>query len=69
MVFFICQHPNFPGGSEGFFQNCQEKHFYRTGEKRPFRAFWRSGTEAITPLPIPPFQPARWVSRADGVVI
>jgi hypothetical protein len=29
---FICQHPNFPGGSEGFFQNCQEKHFYRTGD-------------------------------------
>src|SRR5205823_5638965 len=29
---FICQHPNFPNGSEGFFQNCQEKVFYRTGD-------------------------------------
>ncbi len=29
---FICQHPNFPNGPEGFFQNCQEKHFYRTGD-------------------------------------
>jgi hypothetical protein len=28
----ICQHPNFPGGSEGWFQNCQEKHFYRCGD-------------------------------------
>jgi len=44
-------------------------HFYRTGEKRPFRAFWREGMEPIAPLPIPQFQPARWVSRADGVVI
>ena len=44
-------------------------HFYRTGEKRPFRTFWQIGTPAIPPLPIPEFQPARWVSRADGVVI
>ena len=44
-------------------------HFYRTGEKRPFRTFWQNGTPAITPLPIPVFQPTRWVSRADGVVI
>lgn len=29
---FICQHPNFPGGADGYFQNCQEKHFYRTGD-------------------------------------
>lgn len=29
---FVCQHPNFPNGPEGFFQNCQEKHFYRTGD-------------------------------------
>ena len=29
---FICQHPNFPNGPDGFFQNCQEKHFYRTGD-------------------------------------
>jgi hypothetical protein len=29
---FICQHPNFPNGPEGYFQNCQEKHFYRCGD-------------------------------------
>ena len=29
---FICQHPNFPNGPESFFQNCQEKHFYRCGD-------------------------------------
>lgn len=44
-------------------------HFYRTGEKRPFRSFWQSGMPLIEPLPIPSFQPTRWVSRADGVVI
>ena len=44
-------------------------HFYRTGEKLPFRNFWRQGTPRFEPLPIPQFQPARWVSRADGVVI
>lgn len=44
-------------------------HFYRTGEKRPFRTFWECGTPPIEPLAIPNFQPSRWVSRADGVVI
>jgi hypothetical protein len=44
-------------------------HYYRTGEKLPFRNFWREGMPLVTPLPIPEFQPARWVSRADGVVI
>jgi hypothetical protein len=44
-------------------------HFYRTGEKLPFRGFWRQGTPAIPPLPIPEFHPTRWVSRADGVVV
>jgi len=44
-------------------------HFYRTGEKRAFRSFWQRGVERITPAPIPEFQPTRWVSRADGVVI
>ncbi|MCU1244775.1 MAG: hypothetical protein JWN02_685 [Acidobacteria bacterium] len=44
-------------------------HFYRTGEKRPFRTFWKVGTLAIGPLPLPHFQPTRWVSRADGVVV
>lgn len=44
-------------------------HFYRTGEKRPFRSFWRDGAPLVTPLPIPPFQPTRWISRYDGTVI
>jgi len=44
-------------------------HFYQTGEKRPFRTFWREGMPTIEPLPIPEFQPSRWVSRADGMVI
>lgn len=44
-------------------------HFYRTGEKKPFRSFWRDGAKAIEPLAIPSFTPARWVSRNDGIVI
>jgi hypothetical protein len=44
-------------------------HFYRTGEKLPFRGFWRHGTPHLAPMPIPPFEPTRWVSRWDGVVI
>ena len=44
-------------------------HFYRTGEKIPFRQFWREGQPVIEPLEIPEFQPTRWLSRNDGVVI
>ena len=44
-------------------------HFYRTGEKRPFREFWRDGSPLLDPLPIPEFQPTRWLSRADGTVV
>lgn len=44
-------------------------HFYRTGEKRPFRAFWRSGSPRIEPLPIPEFSPTRWLARNEGTVI
>lgn len=43
-------------------------HFYRTGEKRPFRSFWSDGNQCLTPLAIPSFSPTRWLSR-DGVVI
>lgn len=43
-------------------------HFYRTGEKLPFRGFWRDGTPPVAPLPIPEFHPERWVARG-GVVI
>ena len=44
-------------------------HFYRTGEKRAFRSFWKSGVPLLTPLAIPEFHPTRWVSRWNGIVI
>jgi hypothetical protein len=44
-------------------------HFYRTGEKRPFRAFWQPAAPLLVPLAIPAFQPTRWISRYDGTVI
>ncbi len=44
-------------------------HFYRTGEKQPFRSFWRDGTQILPPLAIPDFQPTRWISRYDGTVL
>lgn len=43
--------------------------FYRTGEKRPLRSFWKDGVPLLAPLPIPPFRPTRWVSRWEGIVI
>ncbi|HEU0034413.1 MAG TPA: hypothetical protein VFQ53_27510 [Kofleriaceae bacterium] len=44
-------------------------HFYKTGEKPPFRTFWRDGAPLLEPLAIPEFQPTRWISRYDGTVI
>ena len=44
-------------------------HFYRTGEKRPFREFWAAGSPLIVPLPVPPFRPEARILRRDGVVI
>jgi hypothetical protein len=43
-------------------------HFYRTREKRAFREFWKDGTAPLTPLPIPPFRPTKWVTRSGTVV-
>jgi hypothetical protein len=43
-------------------------HFYRTGEKRPFRSFWVNGSALLQPAPIPPFQPAKWVARSGTVI-
>lgn len=43
-------------------------HFYRTGEKQPFRSFWRDGAPSLSPLAIPPFQPAKWVTRSGTVI-
>lgn len=44
-------------------------HFYRTGEKRPFRSFWRTATPLLTAAPIPDFRPVKWRARWDGVVL
>jgi hypothetical protein len=45
------------------------RHFYRTGEKRPFRSFWKDDAPLLDPLPIPKFHPTRWVSRWQGIVV
>lgn len=45
------------------------EHFYKTGEKAPFRSLWKSGAPLLAPLPIPPFTPEKWWSRWQGVVI
>lgn len=44
-------------------------HFYSTGEKPPFRNFWVSGTPIIAPKPLPAFQPTKWISRWEGIVV
>ena len=54
------------------FASCDHRylmHFYRTGEKRPFRSFWEEGAPLLAPRPIPDFRPTRWVARADGIVV
>jgi hypothetical protein len=43
-------------------------HFYRTGEKRPFRSFWADHAAALTPLEIPPFVPTKWIARSGTVI-
>ncbi|HEY2016522.1 MAG TPA: hypothetical protein VGH38_23625 [Bryobacteraceae bacterium] len=44
-------------------------HYYRTGEKRDFRSFWRDDAPLIEPRAVPPFTPTRRVFRLEGVVI
>jgi hypothetical protein len=44
-------------------------HFYKTGEKRPFREFWTDDAPLQAPLPIPEFSPTQWITRYDGTVI
>jgi hypothetical protein len=44
-------------------------HFYRTGEKRDFRTFWREDVDHIEAKPIPRFTPTKRVFRMDGIVI
>lgn len=43
-------------------------HFYRTGEKREFRSFWKDGQALVPPAPIPTFHPQRWMTRWGTVV-
>lgn len=43
-------------------------HFYRTGEKRDFRSFWKHDQELVRPAPIPPFSPTKWMTRWGTVV-
>jgi hypothetical protein len=45
------------------------RHFYATGERRPFRSFWRESQPPLSPLPVPPFQPTQWKSRYEGIVV
>jgi hypothetical protein len=45
------------------------EHFYRTGEKPPFKTFWKNGAQLLTPKAIPPFHPTKWVSRWEGIVV
>jgi len=44
-------------------------HFYKTGEKRPFRSFWPDQAPLLSPLVIPAFQPTRWLTRYEGTVL
>ena len=43
-------------------------HFYRTGEKKPFRSFWSDSAPVLTPLVIPDFRPTKWISRSGTVI-
>jgi hypothetical protein len=45
------------------------RHFYTTGEKRPFKSFWKDGQRLLTPKAIPDFHPQRWVGRWEGIVV
>jgi hypothetical protein len=44
-------------------------HFYKTGEKLPFRSFWQDHAPLVTALAIPEFHPTQWLSRYQGTVV
>ena len=44
-------------------------HFYRTGEKLPFKSFWTDGGPLIAAIPIPVFHPTCWRARSGGIVL
>jgi hypothetical protein len=45
------------------------EHYYRTGQKSEFSAFWRDKTPLLKPTPVPSFTPAQRRFRSDGIVI
>lgn len=45
------------------------EHVYTTGDKPPFRSFWKDHQPLLEPLAIPDFTPRRWVSRWAGIVV
>lgn len=45
------------------------EHFYKTGQKPPFKSFWKDGAPLLSPKAIPPFHPTKWVSRWEGIVV
>jgi hypothetical protein len=42
---------------------------YRTGQRKPFKSFWKDGAPLLEPKAIPRFSPTKWVSRASGIVV
>jgi hypothetical protein len=44
-------------------------YFYKTGQKLPFRSFWRDNTPLMAPLAIPEFRPVKWLTRHQGTVV
>jgi len=47
----------------------RKRHCYVTGERRPFRTFWKPGRPMIEPLAVPEFVPTRWRRREQAIVL
>jgi len=59
--YFMCQHPNFPNGPDGYFQNCQRKEIYRCGHYELARKL-----AAMIAAGLPPTDETR-ASRIDAL--
>lgn len=44
-------------------------HYYRTGEKKEPKSFWKPSQPLIKAKAIPAFKPKRWLFRSNGIVI